>query len=73
MKTRIEWSHWTCAKCFKNSHYFYTISSRKYKMKEPFLIRFMKLVLTLLPRPGTDNSKKEYRPISFISIEEKIS
>lgn len=42
-------------------------------MKEPFLIHFMKLVLTLLPRPGKHNSKKEYRPISFISIEEKIS
>lgn len=28
-------------------------------MKEPFLIHFMKLILTLLPRLGKDNIKKK--------------
>lgn len=44
----------------RNSHYFYTISVRKYKMKKPLLIHFMKLVITLLPK--SDNTKEKKNP-----------
>lgn len=46
-------------KCLQNSHFFYIISARKYKMKEPFLIHFMKLVLTMSQNQTKTLQKKK--------------